>query len=53
MEPIIEELKEEYKDKIDIQTIDVYENRSETEKYEIKLIPTQIFLIIKEPRVQT
>ncbi|MGE5559305.1 MAG: thioredoxin family protein [Bacillota bacterium] len=43
MEPILKELKAEYKGKIDIRIIDVYEQRPEAMKYGIRVIPTQIF----------
>jgi len=43
MKPILEELKTEYTGKLDVEFIDVWENPKESEKYGIKLIPTQIF----------
>jgi len=43
MKPILDELKTEYKGKLDVEFIDVWENPKESEKYGINLIPTQIF----------
>lgn len=43
MAPILEELKEEYKNQFEVVFIDVWENPAEAQKYGIKLIPTQIF----------
>lgn len=43
MAPILEELKKEYKGKLVVVFIDVWENRGEAEKYGIQSIPTQIF----------
>jgi thioredoxin 1 len=43
MKPILDELKTEYTGKLDVEFIDVWENPKESEKYGIKLIPTQIF----------
>lgn len=41
--PIIEELKSEYKDRINITQIDVYDNEKLSNDYKITLIPTLIF----------
>ena len=43
MAPILEELKTEFKDKLEVIFIDVRENPDQSKKYGIKLIPTQIF----------
>lgn len=43
MAPILEEMKKDYKGKLEVVFIDVWENRSESEKYGIQSIPTQIF----------
>lgn len=43
MAPILDALKEEYKNKFDVVFIDVWKNTEEPKKYGIKLIPTQIF----------
>ena len=43
MAPILEELKEDYKAQFEVVFIDVWEHPDETKKYNIKLIPTQIF----------
>jgi len=44
MQPVLEELREEYGEKLDVVFIDVWENPDEVEKYGVKLIPTQVFL---------
>ncbi|MCD4657672.1 MAG: thioredoxin family protein [Planctomycetes bacterium] len=43
MAPILEELKQDYKHKFETIFIDVNENGAESAKYNIRLIPTQIF----------
>jgi thioredoxin 1 len=43
MAPILEELREQYKGRLDVVFIDVWKNPSAGEEYGIKLIPTQIF----------
>ena len=43
MAPILEELKKEYAGKLEIEFVDVWKTPDEAKKYEIKLIPTQIF----------
>lgn len=43
MKPILDELKEDYKQQFQTVFIDVWENPDEAEKYGIKMIPTQIF----------
>lgn len=43
MLPLLEELKSEYKGKANILIIDVYDEQELAYKYEIQLIPTQIF----------
>jgi thioredoxin 1 len=43
MAPILEELKTEFKDRLEVIFIDIRENPNEAKKYQIKLIPTQIF----------
>lgn len=43
MAPILEELKQSYAGKLEVQFIDVWVNPDEAPKYGIKLIPTQIF----------
>lgn len=37
-------LKEKYPDSINVNKIDIYENPEEAEKYEVRVIPTLIFL---------
>lgn len=43
MAPILEELKQTYAGKLEVIFIDVWEKPEEAEKYNINLIPTQIF----------
>jgi thioredoxin 1 len=43
MKPILDELREEYKGRFDVVFVDVWENPNEAKKYNIKMIPTQIF----------
>jgi thioredoxin 1 len=43
MAPILKELKEEYKGRADIEFIDVGEKPDQAQKYQIRLIPTQVF----------
>jgi thioredoxin 1 len=43
MAPILEELKDEYADRLVVKFIDVWVNPDMAEQYKIKLIPTQIF----------
>ena len=43
MAPILEELKSQYKGRLEVVFIDVWENPDEAKKYGIRLIPTQIF----------
>ncbi len=43
MAPILEELKKDYADKLEVVFIDVWKNSDEGGKYKIRVIPTQIF----------
>lgn len=43
MAPILEEITKEYKGKLIVKTIDVYEHNNLAMQYRIRLIPTQIF----------
>jgi thioredoxin 1 len=43
MAPILEELKTEYAGRMQVNFIDVWENPDEAKKYNINIIPTQIF----------
>jgi thioredoxin 1 len=43
MAPILEELKSQYQGELKVVVIDVWENPDEAPKYDVKLIPTQIF----------
>lgn len=44
MLPVLEDVKKLYEGKAEVKVIDVYENQDETNKYNIRVIPTQIFL---------
>ncbi len=43
MKPILDELKQEYKEQFKVIFIDVWKNPDEQKKYGIRMIPTQIF----------
>jgi thioredoxin 1 len=43
MAPILEELKQEYAGRMDVEFIDVWQNRDAAGQYGIESIPTQIF----------
>jgi thioredoxin 1 len=43
MKPILDELREEYNGRFEVVFVDVWENPDESKKYNIKMIPTQIF----------
>ena len=43
MAPILEDLRNEYKGKLQVEFIDVWEDRSAGDQYRIRVIPTQIF----------
>jgi len=43
MKPILEELAMEYKDKLNVVIVEVYEHKDLTNQYGIMTIPTQIF----------
>jgi thioredoxin 1 len=51
MAPILKELSEEYKGRVVIKVIEVYEDRELTEANKIRLIPTQIFFDSKNQEV--
>ncbi len=44
MEPILAKVKKDYKDRVIVNVIDVYKDSVNTRKYNIRTIPTQIFL---------
>lgn len=48
MAPILDELKQEFKGKFDVEVIDVWEHPEIGEVYRIRLIPTQIFFDEKD-----
>ena len=43
MAPILEDLKKDYEGKLEVVFIDVWQNADEGSKYNIRVIPTQIF----------
>ena len=43
MAPILSELKREYAGRLDVQFIDVWEDKNAGERYAVRTIPTQIF----------
>jgi thioredoxin 1 len=51
MAPILKELSEEYKGRVVIKIIEIYEDRELTEANKIRLIPTQIFFDSKNQEV--
>ena len=51
MAPILKELSEEYKGRVDIKIIEVYVDRELTRENRIRLIPTQIFFDSKNKEV--
>ena len=51
MAPILKELSEEYKGRVDIKIIEVYVDRELTRENQIRLIPTQIFFDAKNQEV--
>ena len=51
MAPILKELSEEYKGRVVIKIIEIYEERELTEANKIRLIPTQIFFDSKNKEV--
>jgi len=44
MQPILAELRAEYEGQLEVKVFDVYENPNVAEKYNMRSIPTQIFL---------
>ena len=44
MAPILEELKNEYAGRMEVEFIDVFKNRKMSGKYKIRVIPTQVFI---------
>lgn len=43
MEPILEELRTEYRGKLQVDFIDIRQDEAAKEKYAVEMIPTQIF----------
>jgi len=44
MVPVLEEVKKLYEGKAVVKFIDVYESEEDVEKYDIRVIPTQVFI---------
>ncbi|MGO5067296.1 thioredoxin family protein [Clostridium sporogenes] len=44
MTPIIKEIKEEYKNKVDTHIVDLTKNPQFGDKYKVSVVPTQVFL---------
>ncbi len=44
MAPILEEIKKDYRGILDVEIIDVWKNPNAGAKYDIRMIPTQIFI---------
>ena len=51
MAPILKELSEEYKGRVDIKIIEVYQEREMTQANRVRLIPTQVFYDSKNKEV--
>jgi len=47
MVPVLDELAKDYKGQLDVQFIDVWNDRSAAQKYNVQSIPTQIFFDAK------
>jgi thiol-disulfide isomerase/thioredoxin len=47
MAPILEELKREYAGKFEVHFIDIWKNPDAGKKYEVQMIPTQIFFDVE------
>ena len=43
MAPILEELREEYRGRFEVVFIDIWENKEAISRYNVRVIPTQIF----------
>jgi len=43
MKPILDDLKQNYNEQFKVTFIDVWENQDQAKKYNVKMIPTQIF----------
>ncbi len=44
MAPILEQLKKEYAGRMEVEFIDVWKNPTASDRYGVRMIPTQIFL---------
>ena len=51
MAPILKGLAEEYKGRVDIKIIEVYQEREMTQANRVRLIPTQVFYDSKNQEV--
>jgi thioredoxin 1 len=43
MAPVLDELRADYEGQLEVLFIDVWKNPDETKKYDVKIIPTQLF----------
>ena len=43
MAPILDQLKEDFSDRMEVKFVDAWKNREEAAKYGVRMIPTQIF----------
>ena len=43
MAPILDQLREDFSDKLEVKLVDAWENREEAASYNVQMIPTQIF----------
>ena len=46
MAPILDQLREDFSDKLEVKFVDAWENREEAASYNVQMIPTQIFYAI-------
>lgn len=44
MKPVLEELEKEFQDKLNVKSIDVWQNEELAKAYKVNIIPTQIFI---------
>jgi thioredoxin 1 len=43
MEPVLEKMGEDFEGQLDVEFINIAENRAAAEKYGVRVIPTQVF----------
>jgi thioredoxin 1 len=44
MQPILKEIREEYQGLVKVEFIDLYKDRAASQKYSVRMMPTQVFL---------